>query len=67
MKVTLALELEGGLELPVVADVVTLADVKKLGKKLADLPGNANRLVPGVLERKVRYIRLPREKEDGAK
>lgn len=66
LKVTLLLELEGGIELPVAAEVVTLADVKKLGTKLAALPAGANKLVPGMGERKIARIRLPKDKTDGA-
>lgn len=66
MKVTLLLELEGGIELPVSAEVTTLADVRKLGTKLAALPAGANKLVPGMAERKVAKLRLPKEKPDGA-
>ncbi len=65
MKVTLLLELDGGMELPVSADIVTLADVKKLGSKLAELPSGANKLMPGIADRKVMKLRLPKDKSDG--
>ncbi len=53
LKVTLNIQLEGGIHLPVYAEVATLADVKKLGGKLAALPAGANKLVPGMADRKV--------------
>lgn len=66
MKCDLILELEGGLELPVSAEISTLADVKKLGTKLAALAAGANKLVPGMAERKVVKLRFKKEKPDGA-
>ena len=66
MKVTLQVELEGGIKMPISADVVTFADVKKLGGKLAALPGGANKLVPGMAEWKVSKISFAKDMSDGA-
>jgi hypothetical protein len=66
LKVTLQIEMDGGIKLPVSAEVATLADVKKLGSKLAALPAGANKLVPGIAEWKVTKIGFAKEKADGA-
>lgn len=57
----LVIELEGNIELPVSSEVETLADMKKLGTKLAALPGGANKLIPGMAERKVAKLRFAKE------
>ena len=62
MKVTLQIELEGGVIIPVSAEVATLADLSKLGKKLAATPANANKLIEGVRDRKVKALRIQGEK-----
>jgi hypothetical protein len=67
LKVTFIIELEGGIKLPVSAECEKLADVKKLGTKLAALPGGANKLVPGIGEKKLLRIGFPKVHENGAK
>ena len=62
VKVTLQIELEGGVIIPVSAEVATLADLSKLGKKLAATPANANKLIEGVRDRKVKALRIQGEK-----
>lgn len=66
MKVTLEVELEGGLNLPATAEINKFSDVRKLGAKLTALVSGANKLVSGVGDRKVLKIRLPKDKADAA-
>ena len=61
MKVTLEVVLEGNVTLSASAEVETLADVGKLGKKLAELPAGVKKTVPDLYERKVEKLRLPKE------
>lgn len=61
MKITLEIVLDGNMVLPVSAEVDTLSDLAKLGKKLAALPGNSNKLIPGTGERKVERLRFAKE------
>jgi hypothetical protein len=57
MHVTLEIVLAGKLVLPVSGEVNTLADVAKLGKKLATMPPGAMRLMPVVRTLAVETIR----------
>lgn len=61
MKVTIEVILEGNVTLSASAEVATLADVGKLGKKLAELPGGVKRSVPDLYLRKVERLKLPKE------
>lgn len=61
MKVTLNIKLENGMTLPVAAEVVTFADIKKLGNKLSALPANANKLIPGTAELPVKGLSIEKE------
>jgi hypothetical protein len=61
MKVTVMVKLEGNIELPVSADIETLADLRKLGAKLAAMPAGANKLMPGIAERKVTSLKFDKE------
>lgn len=66
MKITLTVKLEGNLELPVSAEVRTLADLKKLGQKLAGLPAGANKVMPGVSDYEVKALTVDKERERAA-
>lgn len=61
MKATLEVLIEGNVTLSASAEVVTLADVAKLGKKLAALPAGVKKTVPDLFTRKVEKLRLPKE------
>jgi hypothetical protein len=63
MKVTLEIKLKDGMILPVAMDLVTLADIKKLGAKLSALPAGLNRFAPGIAESKLDGIRFVKERE----
>jgi hypothetical protein len=63
VKVTLEIKLKGGMVVPVVSDLRTLADVKKLGSKLSALPGGMNKYAPGIAESEIDGVRFVKERE----
>lgn len=64
MKVIVSVRLKNGMDLPVTHDIETLADLKKLGEKLAALPAGANKLIPGLADALVEGFGIKKEQAE---
>jgi hypothetical protein len=66
MKVIVSVRLKNGMDLPVTHEIETLADLKKLGEKLAALPAGANKLIPGLADAIVEGFGVKKEQAAAA-
>lgn len=65
MKVTIKVLLEGNLYLPVTSEVESLADVARIGAKLAAMPAGARKLMPIVADLPVLGIEVETRASEG--
>jgi hypothetical protein len=66
MKIIVSIKLRNGMELTLDQDVKTFSDLKKLGAKVAKLPGDANKLIPGIADCPVDGLGIKKEQAAAA-